>query len=216
VIASNLIQDLAGNDMLSNYLGGSAYSVNKTFTAYSVANYDGYVLESTETSSLGGSINYNLTTFRLGDDATKKQYRSILSFSTMGLPDNATITSVTLKFRPQSATAGATFGMFQGLYIDIRKGTFGALGLEKADFQATASKLSIGPFTTAPVSGWYTYNLTSNKTYINLLSTYSGVTQFRLRFKLDDNNNTIANYISFYSGNSSVYKPMLIITYYVP
>jgi hypothetical protein len=39
----------------------------------------------------------------------------------------------------------------------------------------------------------------------------------RLRFKLDDNNNTIANYLSLYSGNASATsRPLLIVEYYVP
>jgi hypothetical protein len=52
--------------------------------------------------------------------------------------------------------------------------------------------------------------------YINKLATFSGLTQFRLRFKLDDNNNAIANTISFFSGNSATNKPILTIQYYVP
>jgi hypothetical protein len=55
------------------------------------------------------------------------------------------------------------------------------------------------------------------KAYINTLASRGGVTQIRLRFKLDDNNNTIANYLSLYSGNaSSSYRPQLIIEYYIP
>ena len=137
---------------------------------------------------------------------------------TSSLPDNAVITSVTLKIKQQSVTGGATFNMFQGLFIDIRKGTFGLLNLQATDFQALASKSSIGPYTTAPVAGWYSYNLTPYKLYINKLATGSGLTQFRLRFKLDDNNNTTANYISFYSGNYAFasLRPTLIIKYYVP
>jgi hypothetical protein len=59
--------------------------------------------------------------------------------------------------------------------------------------------------------------LTAGKDYINKLTTLSGLTQIRLRFKLDDNNNTVANYISFYSGNATLAnRPQLIIEYYVP
>lgn len=216
VITSGLIQDRAANAMVSSYVSGEVYTVSKTFTAYSAAASDGYVLESTETSNAGGTINSALTTFRLGDDPAKKQYRSILSFITSGLPDNATLTSVTLKIKQQSATGGTTFSMFQGLLVDIRKGTFGTLALAATDFQAAASKVGTVPFTNAAVGGWYSFNLTSSKTFINLLATNSGATQFRLRFKLDDNNNAIANYISFYSGNSATNKPTLVITYYVP
>ena len=39
-----------------------------------------------------------------------------------------------------------------------------------------------------------------------------------LRFKLDDNNNAIANYLSLYSGNATLAadRPQLVITYIVP
>jgi hypothetical protein len=58
--------------------------------------------------------------------------------------------------------------------------------------------------------------LTTAKACINKLATNSGLTQFRLRFKLDDNNNAIANTISFFSGNSATNKPTLTIQYFVP
>jgi hypothetical protein len=49
------------------------------------------------------------------------------------------------------------------------------------------------------------------------LTTSSGLTQLRLRFKLDDNNNAIANMLNIVSGNSiATNKPTLIIEYYIP
>ena len=85
-----------------------------------------------------------------------------------------------------------------------------------SDFQAAPTK-SFGPFKPALVSGWYTFNLTTAKAHINKTSTASGLTQIRLRFKLDDNNNAVANYLNLYSGNASVAsRPQLIIEYYIP
>ena len=51
-------------------------------------------------------------------------------------------------------------------------------------------------------------------TYINL----SGVTQFRLRFAIDDNNDHGSDYLKFHSGNysSNSLCPLLVIDYYVP
>jgi hypothetical protein len=185
---------------------------------YSVSTYDGWVLESGETTSKGGSLDSKATTFRLGDDKAKKQYRGILSFSTKGLPDTAVITKVTLKIRKQGIVGGGNpVTTFQGFMVDIKKGYFGTSALQTADFQTTASK-TYGPFKPALYSNWYSIDLTSGKNYINKVSSYSGLTQIRLRFKLDDNNNTIANYLSLYSGNasSSSYRPQLVIEYYVP
>jgi CSLREA domain-containing protein len=194
------------------------YKKLASLTLYSIASNDGWVLEKGEKLNIGGSLDSTSTTFRLGDDNLKNQYRSILSFKTSRLPDNAVITSVTLKIRQQSATGSATFKMFGGLLVDIRKGTFGTSALQTKDFQTIASTpaAGIGPFILSPVGGWYTINLHAGKAYINKLATYNGLTQFRLRFKLDDNNDAIANTIRFFSGDNSTNRPMLIIQYYVP
>ena len=72
----------------------------------SAGSQDGWILESSENSNQGGALNSIATTFRLGDDKTKKQYLGILSFSTKGVPDNAVITKVTLKFKLQGIQGG--------------------------------------------------------------------------------------------------------------
>jgi hypothetical protein len=195
-----------------------SFEVQPTFTSLCTGAQDGWVLESTEASNLGGSMNSTFTTFRLGDDAAKKQYRGILSFSTGAtLPDDAVITSVTLKVKRQGITGGGNpVTLFQGFMVDIKKGFFGTAALQASDFQAKAHK-SYGPFVPAPSGGWYSIDLTSGKAYINKLNTLSGLTQIRLRFQLDDNNNTIANYLSLFSGNApDGSRPQLVIQYYVP
>jgi oligopeptide transport system substrate-binding protein len=179
---------------------------------------DGWVLESTETSNIGGTLNNTGTTFNLGDDAAKKQYRGILSFNTSSLPDNAVITKVTLKVKQQTIVGGGNpVTTFQGFMVDIKKGFFGTTALQASDFQTAASK-TYGPFNTVLTTGWYSINLTNGKAYVNKLSTLSGLTQIRLRFKLDDNNNTIANYLSLYSGNTLTAgnRPQLIVEYTIP
>ena len=187
-------------------------------TLTSVAAQDGWVLESAENSSVGGSMNGSATTIYLGDDAAKKQYRGILSFSTSSLPDTAVITKVTLKVMKQGIVGGGnpvtTFG---GFMVDIKNGTFGTSVLQITDFQ-TAASATYGPFLTVPVGNWYSIDLTAGKASINKLTTGSGLTQIRLRFKLDDNNNTLANYLSLYSGNmtAAADRPQLVITYVVP
>jgi len=101
--------------------------------------------------------------------------------------------------------------------VDIKNGFFGTAALlQVSDFQAAAGK-TYGPFTPVPASNWYSINLTGAKAYINELTTNSGLTQIRLRFKLDDNDNAIANYLSFYSGNAPLAsRPQLIIVYHLP
>ena len=44
----------------------------------------------------------------------------------------------------------------------------------------------------------------------------SGLTQMRLYFALDDNNDLSADYLKFVSGDSSVNPPQLLVSYSVP
>jgi hypothetical protein len=91
-----------------------------------------------------------------------------------------------------------------------RRGSFnGNLAFELSDFEATASKSSAGTFGT----GRYRADL--------LASAHSkvkvkGHTEFRLRFVTDDDNDGIADYLNFYTGNLYAAAPQLIVTYYVP
>jgi hypothetical protein len=216
------IIDLAGNALSGlPFTSGQIYIVTKTTTFNSAGAQDGWVLETSETSGVGGSLNSGAATFNLGDDAAKKQYRGILSFSTGSLPDGALITNIMLKVRKSSVVGGGNpVTAFQGFMVEIKKGFFGTVGLQTTDFQATftaATGKTYGPFLPTPVSNLYSINLTSGKGYINKLSTNGGLTQIRLRFKLDDNNNAIANYLSLFSGNATAAnRPQLVITYYVP
>jgi len=190
--------------------------IPRTSNFYSAGTNDGWILESSETSSLGGSINASDTTFRLGDDASDRQYRSILSFNTASLPDTAVITSIVLKIKKQGLVGTDPFTTHLGLLVDIRKPYFGtALGLAASDFQATAGKSSVGTFGTTPSAGWYSVTLSSTaRPYINK----TGTTQFRLRFEKGDNDDMGADYMKFFSGNytTSTSRPLLIIQYYVP
>jgi hypothetical protein len=99
---------------------------------------------------------------------------------------------------------------------DIRKGTFGTAALQLADFK-TAGHQTIGPVSPSLVSVWYSIDITSAKARVNQLATLSGLTQIRLRFNLDDNNNAVANYLKLYSGNAgAASRPKLIIQYFIP
>jgi hypothetical protein len=106
------------------------------------------------------------------------------------------------------------FTTHQNISIDIRKSVFGVTALEISDFQAPASRNSVGTIQNNPVGGWYWVLL--NRTaypYINL----TGVTQFRLGFRIDDNDDRGDDYLKFYSGNaiSQTDRPQLLIEYYV-
>ena len=213
VLDDDTIMDNNSNPLEGTYTNGQTYTVNKKSTFKSQGTNDGWILESTETSSVGGAKNNGATTINIGDDATKKQYRGILSFNTSSLPENAVITKVTLKVKKAGVVGGGNpITVFNGFMVDIKKGNFGTASLELGDFN-TASSKTLGAFKPSLSSGWYAINLTTGNAYINL----TGNTQIRLRFKLDDNNNLVANFLKLYSGNAgSAARPQLIIEYYVP
>jgi hypothetical protein len=185
------------------------------YVVYSIGSQDGWILEKTETSGIGSSLNATSTSFRLGDYTADRQFVSILSFDTSTLPDSAYVTSAVLKIRKSSLVGSNPFLSLGILRTAIRKPYFGSsssLALE--DFNAAASANSVGNFT--PVTTiLYSATLTSTgRAYINK----AGLTQFRLYFSTDDNDNGIADYMEFYSGNTTttLYKPQLIISYIIP
>ncbi len=198
---------------LARYIAGTITTVSTTFI--SQAANDGWILESTPTSNVGGTLNSSATTFNVGDDPNNKQYRSILSFNTAPILDNAVITSAQLKIRIQGVVGTDPFTTFGNLLVDIRNGHFGnSIGLELADFSSAASASSYQEHISTITYNWYGVNLSAAN--LGLISKI-GVTQFRLRFSLSSNNNKVADYDKFYSGNAPKgYQPQLIITYYVP
>jgi hypothetical protein len=209
---SHVVTNQTGQSYIAHPRVGATYR--------SAAAQDGWVLETGENTSLGGSVTATATTFNLGDDSFRRQFRAILSFNTGALPDSAVIINATLKLTRQSTSGGGNpFSIFQGLLIDVRRGFFGtSAALQAADFQAAASK-SAGPFNPTLVGTLYTINLGSSVfPYVNKLGTNGGLTQLRLRFNLGDNNDSTANLIRFYSGNYATagLRPALVITYYVP
>ena len=171
--------------------------------------------ESAAASGVGGIQNSYATTFNVGDDQNNKQYRSILSFDTSPIPDNAVILLAQLKIKLQGVAGTDPFATHGNLLVDMRNGHFGpTLGLEPADFSDPASAGSVQERISPITYSWYGVTLSAaNLGFINKV----GVTQFRLRFSLASNNDNIADYDKFYSGDApSGYQPQLIVIYYIP
>jgi CSLREA domain-containing protein len=181
----------------------------------STAAEDGWILESSETSGKGGTIKKNTATLNIGDDAANKQYRAILSFDTSSLPANAVITAVTLNLKYAGKKGTLPFKTHGNLLADIQMGAFkNNAALQLSDFKAGASQTGGLSFTKDKLNDWYsqTFNAADFQ-YINPI----GVTQIRLRFTKDDNNDFGADFLKIYSGNAAeADRPQLIIEYYVP
>jgi len=221
------IVDSAGNPLggtgtgNGDFSAGEAYAVIKSApidlaSATFVSNKanDGYVIESSENSNIGGGIDATSATFYVGDNAEDRQFRAILDFNTASLPDNAVIVRATLKIRRLSVTGTDPFLTHQNLMVDIKGGTFGRGVLEVPDYQAEASLDTAGLFANAPADNWFSATMTEPALeFINK----TGETQFRLRFQLDDNDDMSADTIKFYSGDAATaaYRPVLVVEYYV-
>lgn len=179
--------------------------------------FDGWVLESSENSNVGGPLSNVEPGLNLGDDSTNRQYRSILSFNTSNLPDNAVIVSATLKIRQLGLVGTNPFTTLGNILIDITKGAFsGSNALQASDFQVAPSKAGAGVIKNQPdPNNWFTGKLA--KTAFPFINK-AGVTQLRLRFAKDDNNNNDFDMLVFYSANWVHYSdyPLLEVKYYIP
>jgi hypothetical protein len=210
---SDLNCDMDANKYTVYVSSLSFFVIGGTFnnTITSVSSNDGWTLESKETSNLAGSMS-KTGPLRVGDDPLKRQYRSILYFDTSGIPNKADITKATLKIH--KAAPDVKFEPFiamDNLIADIKQGCFGLCPLQLIDFSVAANPGNLGKFTDAG-SGWYQLNI--NPRYLKYVNVF-GATQFRLRFKLDDNNDKFANYVMFDSGGDTN-APQFIVEYTAP
>lgn len=186
----------------------------QTKSFHSQGSLDGQILESSEFSGKGGSLEVSGTTFRLGDASANRQYRTTLSFNMSGIPDEALISSAILKIKKQSLVGTDPFTTHIPLKVELNKPFFGNdIGLEVVDFQAIPDMTGIGVFNPTPSSGWYSARLQS-KAYPSLIA--DGSVQFRLSFQLDDDNDGENDYMKFYSGEAALDSPVLVIQYYLP
>lgn len=194
-------------------LPGNQASITKNIV--SIASQDGWLLESSENSNVGRWLNTTATRIRLGDDAVNRQYRSILSFNTASIPDNAKISSVTLVLDYPQVVGTNPFTILGKLLVDIHSGSFSdSPALQLADFNAspTAAKVS-QVINNYPLQSFIGLSAVG-RSKINK----TGLTQLRLYFEKDDNNNQKADYITFTSANYDIAEaqPFLMITYTLP
>lgn len=187
-----------------------------TTTYYGVAAEDGYILESGETTSAGGTATGNgngVDGIRLGDDNLDKQYRAILSFDTAAIPDTATVLEVVIRLKRGTVVGTNPFTTHGQVKVQYSAAFGGATALAKGDFSATATTYDVALCSNAEVDGaWSECRLTIaglaalNKT---------GRSQFRLAFTKDDNDDLGVDYIGYYATDNatSTNRPQLVVTY---
>lgn len=209
--------DGAGNALTGlPYIFGCLYTVDKGITQIfdSVGANDGLVVESGEDTNAGGALDATSVVFKLGDNAANRQIRSILHFDTSSLPDTAIIDSVVVEIKQQGLVGIDPFTTHGSLRVDIGKPAFDTAALEISDFQAAPSAPGVAAFNVTPINGVYSASLNAvGISNINLI----GTTQLRLRFLTDDDNDLTADFMQFFSGDSTpANRPHLVITYHLP
>jgi hypothetical protein len=174
---------------------------------------DGTLLECSEPGGRGCSVDSTAPTLTVGDDASNRLFRALLSFNTAGLPDDAVVTSVKLKIKLESVTGGNPFHKRRILMVDSCKSFGSSLELQPADFEASENCISAGEFEGKPENDWYIARLLP-ASFPNI--DLAGTTQFRLRYNTNDNDGG-ADYVEVYSGNADeLDKPILLVRYTIP
>jgi ELWxxDGT repeat protein len=186
---------------------------------YSQAAYDGWIRESGETTGRGGTLNTSWLACQIGDDPFNRQYRSILHFNTSRIPDTAIVVRVTLQYKQHSIIGSDPYSTHGAVWADIRKGFYsGSPALQLSDFAAASTMNFAGRFSEItspfPYRMYRTQLKRSAQQHINL----TGITQFRLRFGIDDDNDNTADFAKIFCGDMGVpfNRPVLRVWYYVP
>ena len=200
---------LTANDSVLQAYDEVTITVNPaTTTFYSSSTQDGYLRESTETSGVGGYAN-TANAFQVGDTATRQQLIGLVSFDTSSISDGATITAVTLTVT-RSNVAGTPTSL-GAITIDIKNGFYGSDSvLRAADFQAASSATNVAtlPYPTSGTPVSCSLN-SAGLAQINK----TGLTQMKIRFTLDDDNDSTADYLSIYDGKTQATAPKLVVTW---
>jgi hypothetical protein len=204
--------DNSANESVASAQASATPSVGGggTVTVTYAVKDDCWVLESTATSNVGGTIDTKGDSLRVGDDSGNRQYKAIVSFRTKDIPDGATILSATLKVTRQNV-AGSVAGLGT-LAVDVgpSAGFGNSTKLEVGDFQAAAAATGVATMSIPSTDGGLSTGSLNSAGCLAINKT--GYTQFRLYFTTADNGNGAGDYISFESRHSSP-RPELVITY---
>jgi fibronectin type 3 domain-containing protein len=206
-----------GEGANSNEASATPVAAPVTLTLTSVGAQDGWVLESGETTNVGGSIDATATTtsaLRVGDNNQDRQYKTVVAFDTSSIPDGATILSATLRLRRGTLSGTSPFTTHGTCWADVQMGSFsGSTTLQTGDFQAAATAVQAASLSNAASNGSWSEGSLNAAGLAALDKT--GTTQLRVYFNLDDNDDGGNDYIGYYSGNNSTAanRPQLVVTY---
>ena len=209
-------KDTTGNWSVPVQISATPY-VDTQVTFKSIAADDGWLLESAQGSGVGGTFSATTTGnqgLRLGDAAAKKQYRALLSFNTASLPDNCTITNVTVSMKRGTVVGTNPFSNMGTCWVDVKNGSFGgAQALAVGDFQAAATHTHVATMSNPTTDGAWSSG-TLNSTGIGDINK-TGITQFRMNMNLATDGDAADDILGLLPGEAaSADQPQLVVTYH--
>lgn len=210
----------AGAGGMLTYVNVNAASVTVTFT--SVAAHDGWLGESLTQANVGAFSDAtlaNASALRIGDQfvpsrLVEPQLKSLVSFDTSTLPDSAVIQSATLKLTRGGLTGVNPFTTHSPCYVDVVTGSFnGNPALENADFQAAPTVAQVATMSNPLSNGAQSTGALSASGLAAINKT--GLTQMKVYFAIDDNDDSTTDAMGFYSGENAVAanRPAIEVTY---
>jgi hypothetical protein len=181
--------DQDGYTNLEEFLNGTQAKPSVFSTANNGT--DGSLEESSESSDVGGGAP-STGAFRVGDLADRRQVKSIVSFDTSSLPDSSPITRAEIRLTLfQTGGDPTSLGALVG---DVKTGSFGTAAAHvPSDFQAAAT---VSEAVTVTHAGGGVYTGLLGAAGIAAINR-TGITQIRLRFVLDDDDDSVADDLDF-------------------
>lgn len=183
-------KDLAGN-AISQVSRGYIVVNRATVVIDATPELDGYLTNSNLVQTGSGSM-------IVGDNAANVAYRGFLSFDLSGLPANASALVYARVLTWVTGASGDAFGSLGG-GMKLQHVAYGD-ALESADWD-TISDFQI-TYVTSNSAGWRTGAVTE-QVVADWTASRSGRSQYRLAFSSQTSANGQADYVSFYSGNTS-------------
>ena len=166
---------------------------------------DGYIVESSETSNQGGTVvaaSMNFAAIRAGDTEFNQQIKSILSFDTSSISQGTPIVFARLFLQRGTVVGVNPFEILGPCYVDVKGGNgFSTLpALQKTDFQTLATAVRAGQLSNPPYDGAWSSAVLNGPGTAAINKT--GITQCRIYFAIDDNDNSARDFIGWYSGEN--------------
>jgi hypothetical protein len=143
------------------------------------------------------------------------QLKSIVSFNTASLPDTVSIQSATLRLIRGDLLGVNPFGTHGPCYVDIVTGAFsGDPVLQSGDFEAAATATQVATMSN-PLSNGATSTGVLNAAGLAAINR-TGLTQMKIYFATDDNDDTTTDLMGFYPANNATpaNRPVLEVTYF--